>query len=46
MHALQGVVINILIDHLMHTDDLVILCPYGAGLQQLLRVYSQYGFLF
>ncbi len=27
----------------MFTDDLVIFCPYSAGLQQLLRVCSQYG---
>ena len=27
----------------MYADDLVILCPYSAGLQQLLRICSQYG---
>ncbi len=27
----------------MYTDDLVIFCPYSAGLQQLLRVCSQCG---
>ena len=32
-----------IINHLMYADDLVILCPYSAGLQQLLRVCSQYG---
>ena len=34
---------NTVINHLMYADDLVILCPYSAGLQQLLRVCSQYG---
>ena len=34
---------NTIINHLMYADDLVILCPYSAGLQQLLRVCSQYG---
>uniref|UniRef100_A0A671UZC4 Reverse transcriptase domain-containing protein n=1 Tax=Sparus aurata TaxID=8175 RepID=A0A671UZC4_SPAAU len=32
---------NSLINHLMYADDLVILCPYSAGLQQLLRICSQ-----
>ncbi len=27
----------------MYADDLVIFCPYSAGLQQLLRICSQYG---
>ena len=31
------------INHLMYADDLVILSPYTAGLQQLLRICSQYG---
>lgn len=34
---------NTIINHLMYADDLVTLCPYSAGLQQLLRVCSQYG---
>ena len=34
---------NSIINHLMYTDDLVIFCPCSAGLQQLLRVCSQYG---
>ncbi len=34
---------NTVINHLMYADDLVIFCPYSAGLQQLLRVCSQYG---
>ena len=34
---------NSLINHLVYADDLVILCPYSAGLQQLLRICSQYG---
>ena len=32
-----------LINHLMYADDLVIFSPYSAGLQQLLRVCTQYG---
>jgi len=32
-----------IINHLMYADDLVIFCPYSAGLQQLLRVCFQYG---
>lgn len=31
------------INHLMYADDLVIFSPYSAGLQQLLRICSQYG---
>ena len=31
------------INHLMYADDLVIMSPYSAGLQQLLRVCSDYG---
>lgn len=34
---------NTIINHLMYADDLVIFRPYSAGLQQLLRVCSQYG---
>ncbi|XP_016519354.1 RNA-directed DNA polymerase from mobile element jockey-like [Poecilia formosa] len=34
------------INRIMYADDLVILCPYSAGLQQLLRVCSQYGYDF
>ena len=34
---------NLLVNHLMYADDLVILSPYSAGLQQLLNVCSQYG---
>ncbi len=30
-------------NHLMYADDLVILSPYSSGLQQLLRVCSNYG---
>ena len=30
------------INHLMYADDLVVLSPYSAVLQQLLRVCSQY----
>ena len=29
--------------NLMYADDLVLLCPYSAGLQQMLKVCSQYG---
>ena len=32
-----------LINHRMYADDVVIFCPYSAGLQQLLRVCLQYG---
>lgn len=32
-----------LINHLMYADDLVIFSPYSAGVQQLLKVCSQYG---
>ncbi len=32
-----------MVNHLMYTNDLVIFCPYSAGLQQLLEVCSQYG---
>ena len=32
-----------LINHLMYADDLVIFSPYSAGLQQLLRICTQYG---
>lgn len=38
--AVGGSVIN----HLMYVDDLVVFCPYSAGLQQLLNICSQYGF--
>ena len=31
------------INHLMYADDLVILSPYTAALQQLLRICTQYG---
>ena len=32
-----------LINHMVYADDLVVLSPYSAGLQQLLRVCSEYG---
>ena len=31
------------VNHLMYADDLVLLCPYSAGLQELLRICTQYG---
>ncbi len=34
---------NTVVNHLMYADDLVILSPYSAGLQDLLKVCSQYG---
>ena len=34
---------NMLINHLIYADDLVIISPSSAGLQQLLRICSQYG---
>ena len=30
-------------NHLMYADDLVLLCPYSAGLQELLRICTHYG---
>ena len=35
-----------LLNHLMYADDVVIMSPSSAGLQQLLRVCSDYGELF
>ncbi len=32
-----------LLNHLLYADDLVVMSPYSAGLQQLLRVCSDYG---
>lgn len=37
------VVGNRMVNHLMYADDLVILSPCGAGLQQLLRIFCGYG---
>ena len=34
---------NTIGNHLMYADDLVLLFPYSAGLQQMLKVCSQYG---
>ena len=34
---------GILINHLMYADDLVIFSPYRAGLQQFLRICSEFG---
>ena len=34
---------NSVINHLMYADDLVILSPYSAGLQELMNICSQYG---
>ena len=34
---------NTIVNHLMYADDLVLLCRYSAGLQQMLKVCSQYG---
>lgn len=34
---------NTVVNHLMYADDLVLLCPYSAGMQQMLKVCSQYG---
>jgi hypothetical protein len=31
------------INHLMYADDLVVLSPYSAGLQQLLNICTEYG---
>lgn len=32
-----------LVNHLLYADDLVIMSPYSAGLQQLLKVCAEYG---
>ena len=37
---------NQLINHLMYADDLIIMSPYSAGLQQLLRVRTKFGLEF
>ena len=37
---------NSLINHLIYADDLVLLTPYSAGLQELLGVCSKYGMSF
>ena len=34
---------DLIINHIMYADDLVILSPCTAGLQQLLKICSQYG---
>ena len=34
---------NTIVNHLMYADDLVLLCPDSAGLQQMLKVCFQYG---
>ncbi len=35
-----------LLNHLMHADNLVIFNPYSGGLQRLLKIYSEYGIKF
>jgi len=35
-----------LVNHLMYADDLVIFCPYSAGLQNMLKICSEYGVQF
>ena len=37
---------NQLINHLMYADDLIIMSPYSADLQQLLRVCTKFGLEF
>jgi len=37
---------ELLINHLMYADDLAIFCPYIAGLQQMLKICSEYGVQF
>ena len=34
---------NQLINHLMYVDELILMSPYSAGLQQLLIVCTKYG---
>ena len=42
--CMTGCVIGeIILNHLMYADDLVILSPYSAGLQQLLLICSEFG---
>ena len=42
--CMTGCVIGeIILNHLMYADDLVILSPYSAGLQQLLSLCSEFG---
>ena len=42
--CMTGCVIGeIILNHLMYADDLVILSPYSAGLQQLLLLCSEFG---
>ena len=35
---------EMLVNHLMYADDLVIMSPSSAGLQQLLNICTEYGF--
>ncbi len=35
--------VNIIINHLMYADDLVLLCPYSKGLATLLKICAIYG---
>ncbi len=37
---------SLLINHLIYADDLVIFCPYSAGLQRMLKICSDYGIEF
>ena len=32
-----------LINHMLYADDLVVVSPYSAGLQELFKISSQYG---
>ena len=34
---------NILLNHLMYVDDLVVFCPSSGGMQSLLKICSNYG---
>jgi hypothetical protein len=34
---------DIIINHLMYADDLVLLCPYSKGLASLLKICEKYG---
>lgn len=43
-HQLTGCLVGgTTVNHLLYADELVLLCPYSAGLQQMLKVCSQYG---
>ncbi len=34
---------NLIVNHLMYADDLVIFCSYSAGMQKMLKICTKYG---